>query len=126
MLEEANSLQGKDPPVAVPFPVPIQHSFKVFSPCHASTSCFADCSCSYCCFLCFLLLTTCLSLTVTAFPLDIPFSLSRAIKGNETGKPKRSPAGECLPIPKPFRSSLNLSVESLRFTLLEETKFAVT
>ncbi|YP_007516897.1 hypothetical protein I638_mgp004 (mitochondrion) [Glycine max] len=48
---------------------PIQHSFKVFSPCHASTSsCFADCSCSYCCFLCFLLLTTCLSLTVTVFP----------------------------------------------------------
>lgn len=87
----------------VPFPVPIQHSFKVLSPCHASTSCFADCSCSYCCFL---LLTTCLSLTVTAFPLDIPFSLSRAIKGNETGKPKLSPAGKCLPIPKPFRSSL--------------------
>ncbi|GMH28961.1 hypothetical protein Nepgr_030804 [Nepenthes gracilis] len=70
-------------------------------------SCFADCSCSYCCFLCFLLLTTCLFLTATAFPLDILFSLSRAIKGNETAKPKRSPAGgECLPIPKPFRSSL--------------------
>lgn len=32
--------------------------------------------------------------------------LSRAIKGNETGKPKLSPAGKCLPIPKPFRSSL--------------------
>lgn len=27
-------------------------------------------------------------------------------QGNETGKPKLSPAGECLPIPKPFRSSL--------------------
>lgn len=44
--------------------------------------------------------------SVIAFPLDISFSLSRAIKGNETGKPKLSPAGECLPIPKPFRSSL--------------------
>lgn len=36
----------------------------------------------------------------------ILFSLYRAIKGKETGKPKLSPAGECLPIRKPFRSSL--------------------
>lgn len=38
----------------------------------------------------------CFSFIVTAFLLEIPFSLSCAIKGKETGKPKLSPAGEWL------------------------------
>ena len=54
----------------------------------------------------------------------ISFSLSRAIKGKETGKPKLSPAGNAYRYRS--RSARPSFEEGQSKTLLEESKFAVT